>query len=348
MNVHGKNHFKVGGTGDSILDADLVTPGGDRLLVSRESNPELFSAAIGGFGMLGTFTRLRLQMKRVYSGNLRVRQIPARSLAEQFAIFEEETQRSDYVVSWLDCIAGGGGLGRGQVHAASYLAKGEDKDPARLLDPVKQDLPPHILGVPRTLVGPVLRLFSHNPGMRLLNIGKYYASRFGPRGPYLQGHAAFAFLLDYVPNWRAAYSPGGLIQFQPFVPKEHAAHVFTQILQRTQAAGLPSYLGVLKRHRSDSFLLSHAVDGYSLAMDYRVTAANRAALWTLMGELCDLVLDHGGRFYPAKDLVLRPRDFQRAWGQERIGRFRALRQQVDPAHVLQSDWAARVGADSAR
>jgi FAD/FMN-containing dehydrogenase len=347
MNVHGKNHFKVGGTGDSILDADLVTPAGERLLLSRTSNPDLFAAAIGGFGMLGTLTRLRLQMKHVYSGNLRVRQIPARSLDEQFAIFEREIPGADYLVSWTDCVVGGAGLGRGQVHAATYLPQGEDKDPARLLDPAKQDLPPHILGVPRSLVGPVLGFLTNNPCMRLLNIGKYYSSLLGPKSPYLQGHAAFAFLLDYVPNWRSAYEPGGFIQFQPFVPKESAKHVFSEILRRTQARGMPSYLGVMKRHRADDFLLSHALDGYSLAMDYPVTRANRAELWKLCGELADLVLDHGGRFYPAKDLVLRPQDFRRAWGQDRIGRFRALRRRVDPAGVLSTQWAARVGVDDA-
>ena len=342
MNVHGKNHFRVGGTGDSILDADLVTPSGETLLVSRTSNPDLFHAAIAGFGMLGTFTRIRLQLKKVDSRLLRVAQIPARTLDEQLEIFERDGATSDYLVSWMDCIAGSGGLGRGQIHRAQYVH--DDPDAKATLDPLRQDLPGHILGVPRGLVGKLLGLFNNNFGMGWVNFGKYVASRFGPRGDYLQSHVAFAFLLDYVPNWQKSYAPGGLIQYQPFVPKEHARHVFGEILKRTQARGIVSYLGVMKRHRPDDFLLSHALDGYSLAMDFPVTASNRAELWKLCGELSDLVVDHGGRFYPAKDATLRPQDFQRAWGQERISRFRALRERVDPGHVLRTEWAERVGA----
>lgn len=345
MNVHGKNHFKVGGTGDSILDADLVTPAGQTLRISRSENTDLFHGAVAGFGMLGAFTRLRLQLKHVHGGQLRVWPIAARSLDEQFEVFERELPGSDYLVSWVDCIAGGGGLGRGQIHKAVYLKEGEDPTGSALLDPAAQDLPPHIMGVPRVMVGKVLKAFSFNAGMRLLNLGKYLAGRFGPKRAYLQGHVAFAFLLDYVPNFRDAYAPGGFVQFQPFVPKEAAPAVFREILKRTQAAGIVSYLGVMKRHRPDAFLLSHAVDGYSLAMDFPVTTANRAGLWGLLGELSDLVLDHGGRFYPAKDSVLRPRDFQRAWGQERISAFRALRRRVDPAGVLRTEWATRVGVD---
>ena len=50
MNVHGKNHFKVGGTGDQILDADLILPTGEVRRVSRTENPALFHAAIAGGG----------------------------------------------------------------------------------------------------------------------------------------------------------------------------------------------------------------------------------------------------------------------------------------------------------
>ena len=345
MNVHGKNHFKVGGTGDQILDADLILPTGEVQRVSRTENPALFHAAIAGFGMLGTFSRLRMQLKKVEGGRLRVRSLRARSLDEQFALFEQETPRSDYYVAWVDCIAGGSSLGRGTAHQAWYTHGDEDREGRAWLPPARQDLPGHILGVPKSFVWPVLSLFTWNGGMRLLNTIKYVLESAMPHGDKLQSHVAFAFLLDYVPNWRNMYAPHGFIQYQPFVPKESAPAVFKKILQMQQAAGLPSYLGVMKRHRADDFLLSHALDGYSFAMDFAVTPANREALWRLCHEMSEVVLEGGGRFYPAKDSVLRPQDFQRAWGQDRIAQFRRLRAEVDPQKILRTEWAQRVGVD---
>ena len=342
MNVHGKNHYKVGGTGDSILEADLVTPDGQLRRISRSEEPELFHAAVGGFGMLGAFTRIRLQLKRIESGRLRVWQVPARSLEEQFATFDAHTGDSDYLVSWVDCIAGGSGLGRGQAHRAAYLHADEDPAGARMLSAETQDLPGHILGVPKALVPKILRIASFNLGMQVLNTGKYFAAALGSRAPYLQGHVAFNFLLDYVPNFRSSYEPGGFIQYQPFIPRAHAREVIAAILTRTQRAGIVSYLGVLKRHRPDAFLLSHALDGYSLAMDFPVTRTNRAELFRLCGELNDLVCEAGGRFYPAKDLTMRPQDFGRAWGQERLARFDGLRRRVDPEGVLRTQLSERV------
>lgn len=123
---------------------------------------------------------------------------------------------------------------------------------------------------------------------------------------YRQPHAQFHFLLDYVPDWKKAYGPGGLIQYQPFIPKETAFDAFSEILTLCKRRGLPNYLTVLKRHRPDEFLMSYAVDGFSLAMDFRVTDENRQRLVWLTQELDEIVVQAGGRFYLAKDSTLRP------------------------------------------
>jgi FAD/FMN-containing dehydrogenase len=282
-------------------------------------------------------------MKQVETGRLKVWQIPCRNLDEQFEVFQRHEHDSDYLVSWVDGIAGGDGLGRGQIHRATYQHADEDPAGVPMLEPERQDLPGSILGVPRSLVGSVLGAFNFDLGMRFVNLGKYLSAAYGSRAPYAQGHVAFSFLLDYVPTWRAAYAPGGFIQYQPFLPKETAKQALADCLRLSQARGIVTYLGVLKRHRPDTFLMSHALDGYSLAMDFPVTTRNREALWRLCHDMNEIVVDAGGRFYPAKDATMRPQDLNRAWGQERIAAFQALRARVDPAGRLRTELAARVG-----
>ena len=93
--------------------------------------------------------------------------------------------------------------------------------------------------------------------MRRVNAAKHTASKVLGDGKWEeQSLVAFSFLLDYVPNWRKAYLPGGFIQYQSFVPKESAYEVFSKQIRLQQEAGLESFLGVMKRHRPDSFLLS--------------------------------------------------------------------------------------------
>jgi FAD/FMN-containing dehydrogenase len=186
--------------------------------------------------------------------------------------------------------------------------------------------------------------------MRLLNAVRYWQGRLeGLLPPRRWTHNAFSFLLDAIP-WKWAYGrrPGfGLIQFQPFVPDAAALRVFTALLERSQARGFRPYLAVLKRHRPDPFWLTHAVDGWSLALDYRCTPATRAALFAFCRELAELVLEAGGRFYFAKDSILAPGSAARFLPRERLAAFARLRAEHDPEGLLESALWRRVGLPAA-
>src|SRR5258708_36427227 len=121
--------------------------------------------------------------------------------------------------------------------------------------------------------------------MRRRNAMKYWSAERHSGRKYRQSHSTFAFLLDYVPNWKWAYKPGGLIQYQSFIPAEHAERVFAAQISLAQHRGFPPYLGVFKRHRSDDFLMTHAVGGFSLALDFKVTDRNRSVLWGLAADM---------------------------------------------------------------
>jgi decaprenylphospho-beta-D-ribofuranose 2-oxidase len=338
MNIHGKNNFRAGTIGEHVLDFDLLTPRGEILRASRAENADVFHAALGGAGLLGVIVRFRLQLKRIESGLLRVEPLAARSFAEMFDRFEERLPQADYLVGWIDAW----GEGRGEIHQANYLPAAEDPQGRASLHVERQGLPSSILGVPKSQLWRILGLFRSNSGVRLMNLVKYEMARLHKPGKtYLQSHVAFAFLLDYIPGWRRAYGPEGLFQYQLFVPKEAARRVMPEVLQLGRARGVVSSLAVFKRHRPDPFLLSHAVDGYSLALDFRVGGYGWAALQALAREMSARVLDAGGRFYLAKDALLNRAEIARAWG-DRLTEFRAMRHRLDPDGVLTSDLARRL------
>jgi FAD/FMN-containing dehydrogenase len=343
MNVHGKNAWRSGPIGDHILEFDLMLPSGDVITCSRAQNGDIFHAAIGGFGMLGCFTAITLANKRVYSGLLEVEALASRNLAEMIAQFDERLAGADYIVGWLDAFAGGRATGRGQIHIANYLPDGADPFPSQTLRLTYQDLPDTILGfVPRSIMWRLMRPFMNGLGTRLVNSGHYWSSRFGHAKRYRQSHAAFHFLLDYIPHWKRAYGSGGLIQYQSFVPAAQAESTFIEILRRCRKRGLPNYLSVLKRHRPDSFLMSHGLDGFSLAMDFRVTRTNRPKLVALAAELDEIMLAAGGRFYFAKDSTLRREVAAAYLGQATIDRFAALKKRCDPGNLLQTNLSRRL------
>ena len=346
MNIHGKNNYAVGSFGECIRRFSLLLPDGSVVDCSRERNADLFHSAISGFGMLGCFLELELELKRVHSGRLRVSAIVCKDLAENLDVIERMQSEADYLVSWIDMHGKGSALGRGVLHRADQLAPGEDPEGVRFFDPCLQDVPTTLFGVvPKGWLWPGMWAAVKLGQVGLVNALKFSA---GPReqrqSPYLQSHGAFHFLLDYVPRWQWMTKPGGLIQFQPFVPKAHAQRVLQTLIETCQKEGMVPYLGVLKRHRPDPVLMTHAVDGFSMAMDFAVSTSDRKrkALWAMCRRMADVVLEAGGRFYYAKDAVLEQPAFARVHGEEAVATFRAIKERCDPTGMLQTDLSKRL------
>jgi decaprenylphospho-beta-D-ribofuranose 2-oxidase len=299
---------------------------------------------ISGLGMLGIFTSITLQMKRIYSGLLEVSARPSHNLHEHLTDMLENAPGCDYIVGWVDCMVGGSALGRGQIHAARYLNEGEDPNAQQTMLLKNQVLPERIMGVfPKSILYVFMRPFANNLGWSLVNSAKYVTSL--GKHTFLQSHAEFHFLLDYVPNFERAYGRGGLIEYQSFVPKGTAEEAWREMIDLSLKQGLPSYLGVTKRHRPDKFLLTHAVDGFSLAMDFKVTDGNRAKLSAMLQDFDRIVLDAGGRFYFAKNSETTPASTMRFLGEKTVAQFKKLKRRCDPDGLLESDLYRRVFAE---
>ena len=108
-----------GDQSESVLDFDIVLPSGEVKTCSREQNADLFHAAIGGFGMLGCFSRVKTRTTKIHSGEIDVKGVSVHDLREMMDYFEEEKAHADYLVGWVDCFAKDDGLGRGQIDRRS-------------------------------------------------------------------------------------------------------------------------------------------------------------------------------------------------------------------------------------
>ncbi len=338
LNVHGKNQYCAGSIGEHVEEIEIVSARGTRRVVSAVRDVDLFHAVVGGAGLLGVIVSVTLRLLRITSGLLDVCAAAHGSLDEVAQDLDRRCGGSDYVVAWID---GFSRSGRGVVHSARHLREGEDASGADSLRLDAQELPQRLLGVvPRDRVALLMKPFAHGPGMRFVNAAKYRVAALRGEHRFRQSLAAFHFLLDHVPGWRSIYDPGGLIQHQSFVPAAAAAEVHGELLAMCRAAGIVSWLAVCKRHRPDAFLLSHGIDGFSLALDFRVTDANRERLWRLCGEMDRVVLGAGGHFYLAKDLTASPETFRAAY--PGIARFREWKRELDPGGVLTSALAERL------
>ena len=298
VNVHGKNGWKRGTLAEHVREVALLRTDGHLDRIPAE-DPRF--AAVVGSPSEDPIVEVSLRLKRVATGYLDVEGFATPDLAATLAAVDGAKETFEYVVAWTDCFPGGRALGRSVVHVANEhpAADGEPKgfsEAEQLADVKTGPLP-----LPLMLLG--LRLTAKGPQMRAVNAAKFLAGQFAGRSRYRQSLVAFSFLLDYLPGWNEVYRPGGFLQYQLFVPKEHAERAFARAISLQHELGVVSTLAVLKRHRADPFPRAYAPDGFSLALDFPITRGNSGRLIRLCRAFDRLLLECGGRVYRAKDCV---------------------------------------------
>ena len=333
MNVHGKNQFKVGAIGEHVVRARWWTP--SQGWIETDADHPDHKNLIGSLGGVAALGEATLKLRKVESGMLSVTALRTGTWEESLSALESGRQGQDYAVGWIDLFAGG----RGLLHFAQY---DPHADPATL-QRERQDLPTRVMGIPKSQVWRALKILNRPGPMRLVNSLKWLLSGREVGRTHSQSLVGFSFLLDYVPGWERSYAPGGLIQFQPFVPKDSAAEVFSRLNEMQLEAGQVAHLGVLKRHRPDEFLFSPNLDGFSLALDFRVVRATEQALLDLLHRMAAIVFDCGGRFYAAKDAVLTSQEIARMLDKETVERWIDLRKKYDPEGRFTSGLIERWG-----
>ncbi|HEY7893175.1 MAG TPA: FAD-binding oxidoreductase [Solirubrobacteraceae bacterium] len=338
--IHGKNHHRDGAIARHVLSISLCTPAAGLLEVSPESDPDLFYATLGGMGLTGVMVRATLRAERLACPWVAADIDRTDSLQHTLELMSGEDGHR-YSVAWLDLLAEGSKMGRAVVSRADPLpsdgsslhgrGRRASSYPGALSRRATFD-------VPHRFPTALLRRSS----MSTFNALRWRSTPRQERGRRL-AMVPYFFPLDGLGEWNRLYGASGLIQYQFVVPagQEHALErCFALISDRR----LPVYLAVFKRF-GPAFggPLSFPLEGWTLAVDLPAAAEGvRAAL----DELDEILIACGGRVYLSKDVRLRAELMSVMY--PRLEDFQTQRARVDPAGLLRSDLALRLGLCGAR
>jgi FAD/FMN-containing dehydrogenase len=136
--------------------------------------------------------------------------------------------------------------------------------------------------------------------------------------------------------------PSGMEALQAFVPAASAPDVFKELLRFSERRGIRPIWCIIKEHRRDPYLLSYQVDGFSLELYYPRTSRQSLDLTHTLQQVLPLVIQAGGRFYPAKDGLLTAAQYRESLGGESVDTFLRQKDRYDPEQLLQSDLYRRL------
>lgn len=325
VDAHGKNHHTFGSFGNHVNWIDLQCADGVVRRCSQTENAALFNATLGGCGLTGHILTVSLHMLAIPSAFIVQRTLPAPDLDAAIEIFEAN-QDATYSVAWIDCLATGAARGR------SLVLLGEHAKPADLqASDARNPFSFQRRKAKRMPVNaPSWMLNRHT--IKMFN-RLYYRAGSGKPNNQIVDYDRYFYPLDAIHDWNRLYGRQGFAQYQCAFPLATSRKGLISLLDEISAAGLGSFLAVLKRFGSGApeRPLSFPVEGYTLALDFALSAE---AL-TLMTALDEIVCRHGGRLYLAKDSRMSQATFETGYS-DSLASFRDLRVSSGAHLVFQS------------
>ena len=302
--VHGKNHHKFGTFGDHVRSLKIVRTDGSELDCGPNLRSEYFAATVGGIGLTGLITQAEIQLRRVPGPWFETETVSFSNLDGFFALSIESDSGWENSVSWIDCVASGGGRG--------LFMRG---------NPVTVDAKqePHRRSIAMPVVPPISMV--NQMSLKAFNAA-YFQINKRRSGKQLTHYEPFLYPLDNILDWNRMYGPRGFYQYQSVVPRENGRDVTGAMLREIARSGQGSFLAVLKTfgERLPMGMLSFPRPGVTLALDF----PNRGEeTLKLLDRLDAIVREAGGRIYLAKDARM-SRDMFEA-GYPRVAEFQQYR-----------------------
>lgn len=324
-----------GKEGKHVQRFELLQPDGEVISCSRDENPELFRAVIGGLGYLGVVTKITYNLLEIGD---RTQVATVIDKYEGFAPLIDALQAAThnpgewnavYAVAFFS-----GGKNKGLVLKSRYTDETQ-------LRPLAIYRPLTLLRVPvewliriSRINNLVWNLFFHFS----LKPGKTYVNKLPGYAFFVDGNRVSAEVADKVgitlPTIQQTY----------VVPEENVLLFLEEAAARLRRSNLTPNLFDILFVQEDDYLMSsnNGLAGYAISVAFQhLTMGKVSRLDAQLRDLTDVCSQLGGRVYLVKNVHASATQLQEMYGGNMV-QFRALKEQLDPDGILRNEFFDRV------
>ena len=316
--IHCKNHHKKGCISNFIKEFSIITSDNVPLVVNPNDKTfeGLFDATCGGMGLTGIIVDVTLQLERIETSYISQTTIKTCSLEETLHSLKE-SNKEEMSVAWIN-MGSKKHLGSAIIYTGHY-AKPEELH--NVTDSCSYT-PSRKLNIPftpaKSLVSyPTIKAFDylyykhHKPDTKCVPLDKFF------------------FPLDGIKNWNRLYGSAGIQQYQFVIPESEAdilPALFRYLCIEERAISPLAVMKLCGEHCGRKGSLSFPIKGISLAMDFPCTPH----LMNVLNHVDELLLDHDGRIYLAKDGGIMERSTFMQMYKEQFEEFMETKFHYDP------------------
>ena len=287
-NVHGKNHHKVGGLGNYIINLKILNHKNKLILCSKKLNSKIFNYSIGGMGLTGVIYSSKIKLKKISSDLIYEEKIKCKNLKETISQINK-SQKWEYNVSWIDTSPSNEEIGRSIV-SRGYFYKNKN-----IFNYSSKEMftLPNIF--PFSLMNRII--------IKILNTLYFNFSRSKKN---LTTINEFFYPLDKIKNWNNVYGNKGFISYQCSVPFKNSYNSIFEILMLIKKYKIYSFVSVLKSMKKKDTPLSFGQNGFTLVFDFPIYKN----ISIILKKMNEVVFKYNGKIYLAKDSIISKKDFE--------------------------------------
>jgi decaprenylphospho-beta-D-ribofuranose 2-oxidase len=247
--IHGKNDYKFGSFGHSILGLEVLSPSGIEWIESS-SNPK-FPFVLGGYGLTGIINSVKLRVRPVPGVQLHTKKYHVKNINELFDKMQAIETEYEFLVGWMECSRQG--FGNGYVEGANWIN-------SRRIESDKSRSKGYSL--------PNLRINLINPfSISVHNFATNLSARKKQTNDMKESsYQEYLFPTFSIRNWNVLFGSNGFHEIQLLIPDTYREQAILELSKI--ARKYPIFLaGFKKISQSGKGVLSFTRPGWSVAIN---------------------------------------------------------------------------------
>ena len=328
--VHGKDTFKFGNFGENIIEIEVILSDKKIIKCSKETNKEIFKSIIGGLGLIGIITKVKLKLKKI---NLfyEVTNHIGNNYKEIIKELYFHREKYDYIFGWIDTYAKNEKIGRGVIFKSKkYFPTNENfiskKNLASTLKLKLQE-----------------KIFSFcvkNNLTKYLNIF-FIKSLMFKKNRNINSYKEITYpLTAYGIDIKKIIFPHSFFEVQIILSKNTLPGSLPEFIKKCQSLNLKGFVIGIKMHKNSDNYLSFAGDGVSININQIFTKENEKQIIQKFHELYKFVIEKNHKIYLCKDFFLEKNNFFKNY--ELAKQFFSIKEKYDKNNLFSSDFLDRI------
>lgn len=326
--VHGKDSFRHGNFGESIIELEVLLSNKKIIKCSKTKNKDIFKSVVGGLGLIGIIINVKFKLKKI-SKIYKTDHFICSDYKEITRAIYYDNKNYDYINGWINIFSTKKKLGNGVIFKSKKVFNENF-----VIN--KNFNTTHLISIIQKYT---FSFFVKNNLMKILNYFIFYLFKF-KKNNYNSYKDITYPLSSYGVDIKEVIKPNSFFEIQVILKKKNLPNSLKNFILKCQELKLDGFVIGIKMHKKNVNYLSFADNGVSININQIFNTDNFYDQFKKIKKLHNYVIKQNHKIYLCKDFLINKNDFK--FNYKDYKKFLIMKKKLDPNELFFSDFYKRI------